>query len=73
MRSIRRNVKTQNKQLKEATYRPYVRPRSNIIQQYGTHVRKTSHIEQKWFKGQPQGMFKMTITTQAVSQTCSES
>jgi len=48
-------------------------PRSNIVQQYGTHGRNTSHTDLKWFKGQPQGMFKMTITTQAESQTCSKS
>ena len=45
LRFIRRNVKTQNKQLKEAAYRTYVRPRSNIVQPYGTHGRNTSHTE----------------------------
>jgi len=45
LRFIRRNVKTQNKQLKEAAYRKYVRPRSNIVQPYGTHGRNTSHTK----------------------------
>jgi len=45
LRFIRRNVKTQNKQLKEAAYRTYVRPWSNFVQPYGTHGRNISHIE----------------------------
>jgi len=57
---IRRNVKTQDKQLKEAAYRTYVRPRSNIVQSYVTNGHNGSHVEWKWFKCQPQGMFKMT-------------
>jgi len=44
-----------------------------LFNHYGTHGKNTSHTEEKWFKDQPQGMFKMTITTQAVSQTCTES
>ena len=73
LRFIRRNVKIQNKQLKEAAYRTYVRPQVEYCSTIWHPWEKHLTHRKKWFKGQPHGMFKMTITTQAVSQTCSES
>ena len=62
LRFIRRNVKSHNKQLKEAAYRTYmyVRPQVEYCSTIWHPWQKHLNTEQKWFKGQMQGMFKMT-------------
>ena len=70
LRFISQNVKTQNKQPIEVSYRTYVHRQVEYCLTIWHPRQKTTQIEQKWFKGKPQGMFKMTINTQSVLQTC---
>jgi len=47
LRFTRRNVKTQNKQLKEAAYRTYVRPQGRILFKHMELVAETPHTQHR--------------------------
>jgi len=47
LKFIRRNVKTQNKQLKEAAYRTYIRPPGRILFNHMAPMAETPHTQKR--------------------------